>query len=69
MTNPTQMGTLLSRMTAQQDAPKAFDDTQVKAMIEIVMPGIVRAPGMPAGMKCEVTRESEKVWVLRVERP
>ena len=63
-----QMGSLLSRMTADSEEIK-LTDSQVTAVVEALIPRIVTSlPGMPPGMKCDV-KPDDAGWTIRVERP
>lgn len=68
MTTPNiPMATLLERMSSQKSGDiLPFSDAQVQAMVEVVMPGVLKAPGMPE-MKCTMDRD-DKGWTLHVER-
>lgn len=64
-----QMGTLLQKMTADTSGEIQFTDSQVIAVMEILIPKLVTTmPGMPHGMYCQVDR-SPKGWTITVERP
>lgn len=64
-----QMGSLLSKMTAETSGDAQFNDNQVTAMIEVLIPRMVTTlPGMPAGMKCSIDRDGTG-WTIRIEKP
>lgn len=63
------MGSLLSRMTADEKSSFKLNDNQIVAVVEVLIPQLVKGlPGMPADMRCEVTAD-ETGWTIRVERP
>lgn len=64
-----QMGSLLSKMTAETSGDVNFNDNQVTAIIEVLLPRMVtNLPGMPAGMKCSIEKD-DTGWTIRVEKP
>lgn len=64
-----QMGTLLEKMTTDTSSEIHFTDSQVIAVMEVLVPKLVTTmPGMPAGMYCQVDR-TPKGWKITVERP
>lgn len=64
-----EMGTLLSKMTADTADKIVFTSNQVTAVVEMVIPKIVSSlPGMPSGMRCTVDRD-DKGWSVRIDLP
>lgn len=64
-----QMGTLLSKMTAEQSAEFRLDESQIKSLMEIAVPRFATTfPGLPPGFKCSVEAD-ERGWTIRVDRP
>lgn len=64
-----QMGSLLSKMTAETTGEIKFNDGQVTAVVEVLIPRLIQQmPGMPAGMTCAIERD-DTGWTVRIERP
>ena len=61
---------LLQRMANQKPGEITLDDSQVRAIIEMVLPKVATStPGMPPGMTCEFLERTDKSWTIKITRP
>lgn len=69
MNDTNQMGSLLSKMTADTAGETKFSPDQADSIIEVLLPRIVTGlPGMPKGFTTSMERDADG-WTLRINRP
>lgn len=71
MTDIAGMTTLLQKMRQEQPSDaQPFTDSQVKAVVEILIPRLVTTmPGLPPGMSAEFVERTDKSWTIKITRP
>lgn len=63
------MGSLLSKMTAETSGEVRFNENQISAVVEVLIPRLITGmPGMPKGFTCSIDRD-DTGWTVRIERP
>lgn len=63
------MGSLLSKMTAETSGEVRFTDGQVKSVMEVLLPRLAtNMPGLPPGITCSVESDDQG-WTLRINKP
>lgn len=66
---PNPPKSLLARMTNDTSGEIKLSDSQVCAVMEVMLPRIATGmPGMPKGFTCTVDKD-EDGWVLNIRRP
>ena len=64
-----QMGSLLSRMEGGKKDDLKLSRAQVASLIEVFIPRLFQAPGMPDGISCNVSKTSDDSWTIEIARP